>query len=149
MAVNRIPEGFHNVTPYLVVQGVPKLLDFMKQAFMAQEIMRMPAPDGTIMHAEVRIGDSAIMMGEARGEHKPMPGSIYLYVDDTDTTYQRALQAGATSLMEPTDQFYGDRSASVVDPVGDHWFIATHIEDVQPEELARRAEAVMKQQHQS
>jgi PhnB protein len=149
MAVNRIPEGFHNVTPYLVVREVPKLLDFVKQAFKAQEIMRMPAPDGTIMHAEVRIGDSAIMMGEAHGEHKPMPGSIYLYVDDTDATYQRALQAGATSLMEPADQFYGDRSASVVDPVGDHWFIATHIEDVQPEELARRAEAFMKQQHRS
>jgi PhnB protein len=149
MAVNRIPEGFHSVTPYLVVQGVPKLLDFLKQAFNAQEIMRMPAPDGTIMHAEVRIGDSPIMMGEARGEHKPMPGSIYLYVDDTDATYRRALQAGATSLMEPADQFYGDRGASVLDPVGDHWFIATHIEDVPPEELARRAEAFMKQQQQS
>jgi PhnB protein len=89
------------------------------------------------------------MMGEARGEHKPMPGSIYLYVDDTDATYQRALQAGGTSLMEPANQFYGDRSASVVDPVGNHWFIATHIEDVQPAELARRAEAFMKQQQSS
>jgi PhnB protein len=149
MAVNPIPQGFHSVTPYLVVREVPKLLDFLKQVFRAQEIMRMPTPDGTIMHAEVRIGDSPIMMGEARGDHKPMPGSIYLYVDNTDATYQRALQAGATSLMEPADQFYGDRSASVVDPVGNHWFIATHIEDVQPEELARRAEAFMKQQHQS
>jgi uncharacterized glyoxalase superfamily protein PhnB len=110
--------------------------------------MRMPTPDGTIMHAEVRIGDSPVMMGEARGEHKPMPGSIYLYVDDTDATYRRALQAGATSLMEPADQFYGDRSASVVDPVGNHWFIATHIEDVPPEELARRAEVFMKQHQQ-
>jgi len=128
---------------------VPKLLDFLKQVFKAQEIMQMPAPDGTIMHAEVRIGDSPIMMGEARGEHKPMPGSIYLYVDDTDATYQRALQAGGTSMMEPANQFYGDRGASVVDPVGNHWFIATHIEDVQPEELARRAEAYMKQQHPS
>ena len=149
MAVNPIPEGFHNVTPYLVVREVPKLLDFLKQVFKAQEIMRMPTPDGTIMHAEVRIGDSPIMMGEARGEHKPMPGSIYLYVDDTDATYQRALQAGGTSLMEPANQFYGDRGASVVDPVGNHWFIATHIEDVQPEELARRAEAYMKQQQPS
>jgi uncharacterized glyoxalase superfamily protein PhnB len=148
MAVNPIPEGYHCVTPYLVVREVPKLLDFLKQAFDAQEIMRMPRPDGTIMHAEVRIGDSAIMMGEAMGEHKPMPGSIYLYVNDTDATYKRALQAGATSQMEPADQFYGDRHASVIDPVGNRWFIATHIEDVQPDELARRAEAFMKQQHQ-
>jgi uncharacterized glyoxalase superfamily protein PhnB len=147
MAVNPIPEGFHSVTPYLMVREVPKLLDFLKQAFNAQEIMRMPTPDGTIMHAEVRIGDSPIMMGEACGDFKPMPGSIYLYVDDTDATYQRALQAGATSLMEPANQFYGDRAASVVDPAGNHWWIATHIEDLQPDELARRAEAYMKQQH--
>ncbi len=148
MAVTPIPEGYHTVTPYLVVQGVPKLIDFLKQAFDAQEIMRMPRPDGTIMHAEVRVGDSAVMMGEARGEFKPMPGSLYLYVDDTDATYQRALQAGATSLMEPADQFYGDRHAGVVDAVGNHWWIATHIEDVLPEELARRAEAFMKQERQ-
>jgi PhnB protein len=148
MAVKPIPEGFHRVTPYLVVREVPKLLDFLKQAFDAQEIMRMPQPDGTIMHAEVRIGDSLIMMGEARGEHKPMPGSLYLYVDDTDATFKRALQAGATSTMEPANQFYGDRSAGVIDPVGNHWWIATHIEDVPPEELARRAEAFMKQQGQ-
>jgi PhnB protein len=148
MAVKPIPEGYHSVTPYLVVREVPKLLDFLKQAFNAQEIMRMPAPDGSIMHAEVRIGGSAIMMGEARGEHKPMPGSIYLYVNDVDATYKRAIQAGATSQMEPANQFYGDRHANVIDPVGNHWFIATHIEDVPPEELAKRAEAFMKQQGQ-
>ena len=145
MAVSPIPEGFHSVTPYLIVREVPQLLAFLKQAFDAQEIMCMPAPDGTIMHAEVRIGDSAIMMGEARGEHKPMPASLYLYVNDADATYKRALQAGATSQMEPSDQFYGDRHASVIDPVGNHWSIATHIEDVPPDELARRAEAFMKQ----
>jgi PhnB protein len=89
MAVTPIPEGYHTVTPYLVVQGVPKLIDFLKQAFDAQEIRRMPRPDGTIMHAEVRIGDSAVMMAEAMGGFKPMPGSRYLYVDDTDATYQR------------------------------------------------------------
>jgi PhnB protein len=146
MAVRPIPEGYHTVTPYLVVQGVPRLIDFLKRAFDAREIMRMPRPDGTIMHAEVRLGDSAVMMGEAMGEFKPMPGSMYLYVDDTDATYQRALQAGATSTMEPADQFWGDRYAGVVDPVGNHWWIATHIEDVLPEELARRAEAFMKQE---
>jgi uncharacterized glyoxalase superfamily protein PhnB len=148
MAVKPIPEGFHSVTPYLIVQGVPKLLDFLKQVFNAQEIMRMPQPDGTIMHAEVRIGDSPIMMGEAGAEHKPMPGSIYLYVDDTDAVYKRALQAGATSQMEPANQFWGDRIASVVDPVGNHWSLATHVEDVPPAEMAGRAEAFMKQQRQ-
>jgi PhnB protein len=146
MAVTPIPEGYHTVTPYLVVQGVPALIDFLKQAFDAQEIMRIPRPDGAIMHAEVRIGDSAVMMGEAMGEFQPMPGSIHLYVNDADATYQRALQAGATSIMEPADQFYGDRSAGVVDPVGNRWWIATHQEDVPPEELARRAEAFMQQQ---
>jgi PhnB protein len=146
MAVTPIPDGYHTVTPYLVVQGVPALIDFLKQAFDAQEIMRIPRPDGAIMHAEVRIGDSAVMMGEAMGEFQPMPGSIHLYVNDADATYQRALQAGATSIMEPADQFYGDRSAGVVDPVGNRWWIATHQEDVPPEELARRAEAFMQQQ---
>jgi PhnB protein len=145
LAVTPIPEGYHTVTPYLVVQGVPTLIDFLKQAFDAQEIMRIPRPDGAIMHAEVRIGDSAVMMGEAMGEFQPMPGSIHLYVNDADATYQRALQAGATSIMEPADQFYGDRSAGVVDPVGNRWWIATHQEDVPPEELARRAEAFMQQ----
>jgi PhnB protein len=148
MAVNPIPEGYHTVTPYLVVQGAAKLIDFLKQAFDAKEIMRMPRPDGTIMHAEVRIGDSAVMMGDAWGEFKPMPGSIYLYVHDTDATYKRALQAGATAVMEPTNQFYGDRHACVIDPVGNRWSIATHIEDVPPEELVRRAEAFMKQERQ-
>lgn len=145
MAVKPIPEGFHSVTPYLVVRGVPRLLDFLKQAFDATERFRMPRPDGTIMHAEVRIGDSIVMMGEATGEMQPMPGSMYLYVADTDATYQRALQAGATSSMAPADQFYGDRSAAVTDPMGNRWWIATHREDVPPEELARRAEAFMQQ----
>ncbi len=145
MAVKPIPEGYHSVTPYLVVQGAPTLIDFLKQAFDATEIFRMARPDGTTMHAEVRIGDSIVMMGEPMGQFQPMPGSIYLYVHDADATYQRALQAGATSIMEPADQFYGDRHAAVKDPVGNHWWIATHQEDVPPEEIARRAEAFMKQ----
>ena len=146
MAVKPIPEGYHTVTPYLTVQGAAKLVDFLKQAFGAEEIFRTTGPDGTIRHAEVRIGDSVVMMAEPRGEWKPMPGAIYLYVNDTDAAYKRALQAGATSLMEPADQFYGDRSAGVKDPVGNHWWIATHIEDVPPAELAKREEAFMKQQ---
>jgi PhnB protein len=129
------------------VQGVAKLIEFLKQAFDAQEIHRpMLRPDGTIMHAEVRIGDSVVMMGEPMGERMPMPGSLYLYVHDTDAVYHRALQAGATSLMEPADQFYGDRTAGVQDLVGNHWWIAIHKEDVSPEELARRGEAFMQEQ---
>jgi PhnB protein len=147
MAVKPIPDGFHSVTPYLMVQGVAALIDFLKQAFGAEEIFRMPRPDGAIMHAEVKIGDSMIMMGEAMGEHEPMPGSIYLYVSDTDAVYHRALQAGATTVMEPGDQFWGDRQGGIKDPVGNHWWIATHKEDVSPEELAKRAEAYMAQQH--
>jgi PhnB protein len=146
MAVKPIPDGYHSVTPYLMVQGVAALIDFLKQAFGADEIFRMPRPDGAIMHAEVKIGDSMIMMGEAMGEHQPMPGSIYLYVNDADAVYQRALQAGATTMMEPGDQFWGDRQAGIKDPVGNFWWIATHKEDVSPEELAKRAEAYMAQQ---
>jgi PhnB protein len=145
MAVKPIPDGYHTVTPYLTVQGVPKLIDFLKQAFEAREIECMAQPDGTVRHAEVRIGDSVVMMGEARGEQAPMPSAMYLYVNDTDAVYKRALRAGATSLREPADQFYGDRSAGVKDPSGNYWWIATHQEDVPPEELKKRAEAAMRQ----
>jgi len=144
MSVKAIPDGYHSITPYLVVQGASKLIDFLKQAFAAKEIERLARPDGTIGHAEVRIGDSVVMMSEAGGEWQPMPGAMYLYVNDIDTTYKRALQAGATSTMEPMDQFYGDRSAGVKDPSGNQWWIATHKEDLSPEELAKRAKAAMK-----
>jgi uncharacterized glyoxalase superfamily protein PhnB len=143
MAVKPIPDGYHSVTPFLIVPGAAKLLDFLKQAFEAQELHRMPRPDGTIMHAEVRIGDSLVMMGEPMGDSQPMFGSLYLYVHDVDAVYKRALQAGATSTSEPADQFYGDRSAGIKDPVGNQWWIATHKEDVPPEEIARRAAAFM------
>jgi PhnB protein len=136
----------NTVTPYLTVQGAAKLIDFLKQAFEAKEIHCMTRPDGVIGHAEVRIGDSVVMMSEACGEWKPMPAMLYLYVEDVDAVYQRALEKGATSLREPMDQFYGDRSGGVQDPCGNHWHIATHKEDIPPEELARRAEAFMKQQ---
>ena len=149
MAVKPIPDGYHSVTPYLVVQGVAKLIDFLKQAFDAKEIERMAGPDGSVMHGEVRIGDSVVMMGEAWGESKPIAAALYLYVNDTDVTYRRSLQAGATPLREPADQFYGDRSGGVKDPAGNQWWIATRKEDVSPEELARRAETYMKQQRKS
>ena len=140
MAVKPVPEGYHTATPYLIVPGVAKVIDFLKRTFNAEEIHeRMSRPDGTIMHAEVRIGDSPIMLGEPMGQFQPMPASIYLYVADTDACYQRALKAGAASLMEPADQFYGARNAGVRDPAGNVWWIGTHIEDVAPEEIARRA----------
>jgi PhnB protein len=144
MAVRPIPEGYHSVTPYLTVQGAARLLEFLERAFDAQVIHRMAKSDGSIGHAEVQIGDSRVMMGEAGGECHAMPGSLYLYVADTDATYQRALAAGATSRMEPTNQFYGDRNAGIEDPVGNLWWIATHVEDVSPEEIQRRAAAHMK-----
>ncbi len=144
MAVKPIPDGFHTVTPHLTVQGALKLVEFLKQAFDAKELFRMAHPDGTLMHAEVKIGDSIVMMGEAKGRCQPMPCSLYVYVNDADAVYKRALQAGATSTMEPADQFYGDRTAGVKDPSGNQWMIATQNEDVPPEELKKRAEAFMR-----
>ena len=146
MAVKYIPEGYHTATPYLVVPGVAKLIDFLKQAFGAEERGRFAQPDGRIMHAEVKIGDSIIMMGEPTGDIKPMPAMIHLYVPDADATYRSALAAGAKSVREPADQFYGDRSAGVQDASGNQWWMATHKEEVSPEEMGRRAQAAMKQQ---
>ncbi len=145
MAVKPIPDGYHSVTPYLIVEGVARLIEFLTRAFDAKETLRSEGPGGAIMHAQVKIGDSFVMMGEAQGPFKPMPGSVYLYVADTDAVYKRALEAGGVSIMQPADQFYGDRSAGVKDPSGNYWWIATHIEDVAPAELAARAEAAMKQ----
>lgn len=147
MAVNPIPEGYHTVTPYLVVEGAARLIDFMKEAFGAAEVFRMPGKDGTVGHAEVRIGDSMIMLADAGGEHRARPSMICLYVEDVDATYQKAIAAGATSLSEPANQFYGDRSGGVTDASGMHWWVSTHVEDVTPDELARRA-AAHKDQHQ-
>jgi uncharacterized glyoxalase superfamily protein PhnB len=141
-----IPKGYHTVTPVLTVHGAADLIEFLKRAFNAQEIYRLPAPDGKVMHAEVKIGDSMVMLGEATDQYKPTPATIALYVEDADAWYKRAVQAGATSVREPTDQFYGDRSGGVKDSAGNHWWIHTHVEDVPPEELQKRAEAWMKRQ---
>jgi uncharacterized glyoxalase superfamily protein PhnB len=144
MAVDPIPKGLHTVTPYLTLSGVARLIDFLKEAFDAKEMHRSTRPDGTIMHAQVRIGDSAIMMGEIWGDFQAKTAALYLYVPDTDALYRRAVAAGATSIMEPMDMFYGDRNAGVRDFAGNEWWIATHIEDVAPEELERRAAEAMK-----
>lgn len=145
MAVKPIPDGFHTVTPYLLVNDVTKLIDFLKQAFDAQEIHRSSMPDGSVMHAQVQIGDSMVMMGKASDEYKPMPAMMYLYVEDMDKLYKRAIQAGGTSLREPTNEFYGDRVGGVKGPCGNQWWIATHVEDVSPEEMTKREEARWKQ----
>ncbi len=138
MAVLPIPEGYHTVTPYLIVQGAAPLIEFLQQGFEAQEIRRTLHPEGYIMHAEMKIGDSIIMLSEASDEFPSMPSLIYLYVENTDTTYQRALQAGATPIMEPQDQFWGDRHAGVKDRCGNYWWIATHQEDVSSEQMQQR-----------
>jgi PhnB protein len=106
------------------------VIDFLKRAFAADEVARYAGPDGTIYHAQVRIGDSVIEMGEAHGPYQPMPTMFYLYVEDADAWYRRALQAGATSISEPADQPYGDRKAGVKDPFDNVWYVATPIKDV-------------------
>ena len=147
MAVKPIPDGYHTVTPYLVVEGAARMIDFMKAAFGAEEIFSMPGKDeGTVGHAEVRIGDSMIMVADAMEGYPARPSMICLYVEDVDAIYQRAIAAGATSVREVADQFYGDRSGAVTEASGMQWWISTHVEDVTPEELARRA-AAYEQQH--
>ncbi len=142
MAVNPVPKGFQTVTPYLTVSDARAQIEFLKQAFGATttETLHQDS-DGSIRHAELKIGNSMIMLGQARDQWKPRPAGFYLYVPDCDGTYKRAMQAGAKSLMEPADQFYGDRNAGVEDAAGNQWWIATHIEDVSPEELQRRAQS--------
>jgi PhnB protein len=144
MPAKPIPDGYQNVIPYLIVDGAAALLDFVMQAFGAAEHERMAREDGSIGHAEVRIGDSVVMVSDSRGEWKPMQAAMYVYVPDTDATYHRAIEAGATSLMEPADQFYGDRNAGVRDPFGNIWWIGTRVEDVPRDELERRAAVSMR-----
>ena len=132
------PEGYHNVTPYLVVQDVEALITFLKETFDAEETERVPGPDGTTRHAEVRIGDSVVMMGTAQGR-QPVPGMLYVYTEDVDTTYSRALKAGGESIAQPENQFYGDRTAGVTDSQGNIWYMATRVENLSEEELRARA----------
>jgi PhnB protein len=146
MDVKPIPDGYQRVIPYLTVPDAEAEMEFLKRAFGAAEMFVMRGPGGSIDHAELRIGDSVVMLGQARGEWKPTPCSIYLYDENVDATHARALAAGATSVSPPTDQFYGDRHGAVQDPAGNTWWIATHVEDVSPDEMARRHEAFVKSQ---
>jgi len=144
MAVKPIPEGFHSVTPFLIIKGTRELIKFLQAAFEAKELFKMEAPDGAIIHAEVKIGDSIIMMGESSEKYPPVPAGMYVYVEDVDYVYKKAVAAGAVSTAEPADQFYGDRTAGVKDSFGNTWWIGTHIEDVSPEEMKKREEELMK-----
>jgi PhnB protein len=150
--VKSVPEGYHSVTPYLIVDGGAKALEFYKRAFGATERMRMPGPGGTVGHAEISIGDSVIMLADeqpemgARGP-RAFGGaavSIHLYVRDADATVKSAVAGGAKVIRPVEDKFYGDRSGTIEDPFGHHWHVSTHREDVPPEELTRRAAALAK-----
>jgi uncharacterized glyoxalase superfamily protein PhnB len=142
-----IPEGFHTVTPYLCVRGAAATIEFLKKAFGAELAFEpLKRPDGLIMHAEIKIGDSRVMLGDASEQHPPTQSGLYVYVPNVDASYQRAVTAGGVSSMEPVDMFYGDRSGCVKDPSGNSWFIATHKEDVGQQELKKRADAFYKQQ---
>jgi PhnB protein len=140
MAVKPIPEGYHTVTPYITVDNPGAVIDFLKKAFDAQETFAMRDEKGNVGHAEVRVGSSIVMLGGSHDQWKSRPGNFYLYVEDCDATYKKALAAGGTSLGEPTNQFYGDRHGGVTDSQGNNWWIATHVEDVSAEELERRAQ---------
>jgi PhnB protein len=144
MAVNPIPEGHHTVTPYLTVRGAGQLIEFLKKAFDATLVYEMRRPDGSVGHAEVKIGDSMVMIGEASDKCQPTPAMMYLYVADSDAWYNKAIAAGATVEREIADQFYGDRSGGVKDMCGNQWWLSTHVEDVSPEELDRRMAAMGK-----
>ncbi len=142
-----IPDGYHTVTPYLTVRGAAKTIDFLKNAFgakLSHEPIRRP--DGAIMHSQVLIGDSRIMIAEESEMAPPTMSTLYLYVPNVDSVYQLAVKAGGKTVMEPMDMFYGDRSGGVRDPSGNTWFIATHKEDVAPQELQKRAENFIRQQ---
>ena len=151
MSVKPIPEGYHTATPYLAVDDAAEALEYYKRAFGAKERGRMEAPDGKIGHAEIQIGDSLVMLSDpfpqaSTRTPKELGGttaSVFLYVENVDAFVQRAVDAGATVSMEVADQFWGDRFGTITDPFGHSWSVATHIEDVPPEEMAERAKTAM------
>jgi PhnB protein len=156
MAVKPIPDGYHTLTPYLVVKGAAAALDFYKRAFGATELFRMADPSGAVRHAEIKIGDSIIMMADESpemGYRGPQalggsPVGLMLYVEDVDKRFNQAIAAGGKVKSAVQDQFYGDRSGTLTDPYGHVWTIATHKEDVPPQEMERRAAEFMKKKGQ-
>jgi PhnB protein len=148
--IKEIPKGFHTVTPYLIVTDGARAIDFYKRAFGAEELLRLDGPDGKVAHAELKIGDSIIMLSEEMPGHTRSPQSlggtavdIMLYVKDADQVFNRAVAAGAKVAMPLSDMFWGDRYGQVTDPFGHSWSLATHKEDVPPEELRKRTKAAM------
>lgn len=153
MPAQPIPDGYHNVTPYIIVKGCADALDFYKKAFDAEEVMRLDMPGGVIGHAEIRIGDSIVMMADehpqmnalAPGHYGGSPQHLMIYTEDCDAMFKKALEQGAVEERPMADQFYGDRSGMLKDPFGHQWNIATHKEDLTPEEIDRRMTEMMKQ----
>ena len=151
MAVKPIPEGYHTLTPYLAVEGAAKAIDFYKEAFGAEERLRMDGPDGKIGHAELQIGDSKLMLSDPFPQSSVRPpaeagaptGSVFMYVEDADATFEQATRAGASVTMPLEDMFWGDRFGSLTDPFGHIWSIATHKEDLTEEQMAERRDAAM------
>jgi PhnB protein len=151
MAVSAVPAGYHTVTPYLVIRDAAKAIDFYKKAFGAAEVMRMAMPDGKIMHAELKIGDSHVMLTDENPQwgHKgpstlgATTVSMVLYVESVDARFKQALEAGAKELRPLQNQFWGDRMGTLTDPFGHVWSLATHFEDVSPEEMKRRGAEMM------
>jgi PhnB protein len=151
MATQPIPEGYHTVTPYLAVEDATEAIEYYTKAFDAKERVRMETPDGKVGHAELEIGDSIVMLSDPFPQASTKPPnelggtsvSVFMYVEDVDAVVKRAVDAGAMVTMEVADQFWGDRFGSVKDPFGHLWSIATHVEDVPPEEMAERAKAAM------
>jgi PhnB protein len=151
MATKAIPEGYHTVSPYLAVDDAARAIDYYVSAFGAKEVVRMEAPGGSIGHAELEVGDSRIMLSDPFPQASTRPPkelgatsvSVFMYVEDVDAVVKQAVDAGATVTMEVADQFWGDRFGAITDPFGHVWSIATHVEDVPPEEMAERAKAAM------
>jgi uncharacterized glyoxalase superfamily protein PhnB len=138
MPVKPLPDGYQTVTPYILLDDANKFITFMSTVFGAKIREKLLRPDGRVGHAELSIGDSVVMLGEPPQPQKRTPIMLYLYVEDVDATFKRAVKAGATAVSAPANQFYGDRAASVTEPCGNMLWIATHVEDVSPDELQRR-----------
>ena len=151
MATKPIPEGYHTLTPYLAIDDAARAIEYYKKAFGAKERVRMEAPENKIGHAELEIGDSLVMLSDAFPQSTTRPpkelggtsASVFMYVEDVDAVVKQAVDAGATVTMEVADQFWGDRFGSITDPFGHSWAIATHVEDLTPEEIAERGKAAM------
>lgn len=138
MKVNPVPEGFHSVTPFLHVEDAVNLINFLVHAFDARVRHTTTLADGSLINANLIIGDSVIEISQVRGDFQPMPAALHLYVEDVDSLYQKAVELGGLSVAEPADQLYGDREAFIIDPAGNHWYLATRIENLSTEEINGR-----------